>query len=55
VHAGGGEAQQTGAIGIGPWCAASGAAGGYLHDQSKKCEQKAYEAGVKDAQASKPK
>jgi hypothetical protein len=34
--------------------AAAGAAGGYLYDQSKKNEQKAYEKGVKDAQ-SKPK
>jgi hypothetical protein len=40
------------------WAAAgavAGAAGGYLYDQSKKNEQKAYEAGVKDAQGSKPK
>jgi osmotically inducible lipoprotein OsmB len=35
--------------------AAAGAAGGYLYDQSKKNEQKAYEAGVKDAQGSKAK
>jgi hypothetical protein len=35
--------------------AAAGAATGYLYDQSKKNEQKAYEKGVKDAQSSKPK
>lgn len=35
--------------------AAAGAVGGYLYDQSKKNEQKAYEAGAKDAQAGKPK
>jgi hypothetical protein len=55
LRAGGGEAQQTGAIGVAPWRAASGAAGGYLYDQSKKNEQKTSEAGVKDAQAGKPK
>jgi len=33
----------------------AGAAGGYLYDQSKKDEQKAYEKGVKDCQAAKPK
>ena len=35
--------------------AAVGAAGGYLYDQNKKNEQKAYEKGVQDAQSSKPK
>jgi hypothetical protein len=38
------------------WAAAgavAGAAGGYLYDQSKKNEEKAYQQGVKDAQ-SKP-
>jgi osmotically inducible lipoprotein OsmB len=30
--------------------AAAGALGGYLYDQSKKNEQKAYEQGVKDGQ-----
>jgi len=35
--------------------AAAGAAGGYLYDQSKKNEQKAYEQGVQDAQKSKTK
>jgi len=30
--------------------AAAGAASGYLYDQSKKNEQKAYEQGVKDGQ-----
>jgi hypothetical protein len=36
--------------------AAAGAATGYLYDQTtKKNEQKAYEKGVRDAQASKPK
>jgi hypothetical protein len=35
--------------------AAAGAASGYLYDQSKKNEQKAYEQGVKDAQAKKQK
>jgi len=33
--------------------AAAGAAGGYLYDQQKKKEQRAYEQGVKDAQTSK--
>jgi hypothetical protein len=33
--------------------AAVGAASGYLYDQSKKNEQKAYEKGVKDAQSKK--
>jgi hypothetical protein len=40
------------------WAAAgtvAGAAGGYLYDESKKNEQKAYEKGVKDGQSSKPK
>lgn len=40
------------------WAAAgavAGAASGYLYDQSKKNEQKAYEKGVKEGQASKPK
>jgi hypothetical protein len=41
------------------WAAAgavAGAATGYLYDQTtKKNEQKAYEQGVKDAQANKPK
>lgn len=40
------------------WAAAgavAGAAGGYLYDQSKKNEQKAYEKGVKDAQSGKAK
>lgn len=31
--------------------AAAGAASGYLYDQSKKNEQKAYQQGVKDGQA----
>ena len=38
------------------WAAAgavAGAAGGYLYDQSKKNEQKAYEKGVKEGQATK--
>ena len=35
--------------------AAAGAASGYLYDQSKKNEQKAYEKGVKDGQNAKPK
>jgi hypothetical protein len=34
--------------------AAAGAVGGYLYDQNKKNEQKAYEQGVNDAQ-NKPK
>jgi len=33
--------------------AAAGAASGYLYDQSKKNEQKAYEQGVKDGQKKK--
>jgi len=33
--------------------AAVGAASGYLYDQSKKNEQKAYEQGVKDGQKNK--
>ena len=33
--------------------AAAGAAGGYLYDQSKKNEQKAYQRGVKDGEAKK--
>lgn len=40
------------------WAAAgavAGATGGYLYDQSKKNEQKAYEKGVKEGQSSKPK
>jgi hypothetical protein len=55
MHAGGGEAQQTGATGVAPWRTAPSAAGGHLDDQSKKNEQKAYEVGVKDARGSKPK
>ncbi|HEX9179073.1 MAG TPA: hypothetical protein VF859_01665 [Burkholderiales bacterium] len=35
--------------------AAAGAAGGYLYDQSKKNEQKAYQQGVKDGQSGKAK
>ncbi|MGD9947868.1 MAG: hypothetical protein AB7U29_05240 [Desulfobulbus sp.] len=35
--------------------AAAGATGGYLYDQSKKNEQKAYQKGVKDGQAKKSK
>jgi len=35
--------------------AATGAAGGYLYDQSKKNEQRAYEQGVRDGQTKKPK
>jgi hypothetical protein len=46
----------TGSWGWAAAGAAAGAATGYLYDQTtKKNEQKAYEKGVKDAQASKPK
>jgi hypothetical protein len=45
----------TGSWGWAAAGAAAGAAGGYLYDQSKKDEQKAYEKGLKDAQTAKPK
>lgn len=45
----------TGSWGWAAAGAAAGAAGGYVYDQSKKDEQKAYEKGVKDGQSAKPK